>query len=142
MCAMGHVCPEIPLSFFLYDLAAEEPSEPAGVIISRRYHGQQKMILKVDEEFRIILDGAGGEGYRWCLDHYDRRSVALVSERTFAVDPPAAAEHSGCGPSVRSVWHFKALKSGETRISFWYYRFREGHSQSVRHYLLTLDITK
>ena len=74
---------------------------------------------------RVILDGSPTTGYTWHYTIGDNDIVKLDSQ-DYVVD----SRLTGAGGSY--IWDFKALKDGETEITFEYYRDWEGAETSTK----------
>lgn len=76
---------------------------------------------KVGEEFIIELDSNPSTGYSWVSD-FDKETVAFVEKLNKQTLPHPVEGSEIVGASIQEVFKFKALKTGETKISFYYLR--------------------
>lgn len=100
-----------------------------------------KNILNIGETGMIVLNGNSTTGYSW---HYkiENADVAKLVSENVALEN-AAKDLNIVGAGNTYTWDFKALKTGQTRITFKYYRDWEGEasvkSENIIEY--TFDVT-
>lgn len=74
-----------------------------------------------DEEFVIELEANPSTGYTWVYD-FDKEYVAFVEKLNKQTLPHPIEGSEIIGASIEEVFKFKALKTGETKINFYYLR--------------------
>ena len=76
---------------------------------------EKQLTVKVDQNFNINLKSNPTTGYNWESD-YDPKYIQLVDEKYISNNPMLI------GSNGKTFFKFKALKPGETDITFKYFR--------------------
>jgi inhibitor of cysteine peptidase len=92
--------------------------------------------LTVGAIARVTLDGNPTTGYTWHYTISDGSVLALVSGSYTA---PGSSDAVGAGGSY--AWDFKALKAGETVVTFKYYRDWEGEASADKTAVYTVTVS-
>jgi inhibitor of cysteine peptidase len=90
----------------------------------------------VNQEFTIALGSNITTGYSW-QPIYDANVLALVNKE-YKADDKTGRQVVGSGGT--EYFHFKALKKGETKINFVYYRPWETPTPQDQSQTFTIDV--
>lgn len=83
-----------------------------------------KNILKVGETGRVVLKGNETTGYTWHYQIGNEQLLKLTAEKS-------VPDSSLIGAGSMYYWDFQALKTGNTQITFKYYRDWEGEASTT-----------
>jgi predicted secreted protein len=102
----------------------------------KTYTASDKTMVKVNQEFMIILGANPSTGYDWVAS-YDETMVKLVSQ---TYQPNDTRQGQIVGAGGMDTLRFKALKAGEAEITLDYKR--SGDEQPADHRVSKVTITK
>ncbi|MCK4797366.1 MAG: protease inhibitor I42 family protein [Spirochaetes bacterium] len=74
----------------------------------------------------INLEGSGSTGYWWYYNIDDETKIMLYDMQTFDFN-----QSDTVGGHIMGVWKFKGIATGETKITFKYYRSWEGEETAI-----------
>jgi predicted secreted protein len=89
--------------------------------------------LRTGESIEIVLPENASTGYRWAIDHYDKKLLEAV-----AMTPEYTGQAMGSGGAV--VFLFRAQGSGAGEIVLKNWRHWEGEASVTRRFRLNLTI--
>ena len=82
--------------------------------------------MQVGDTFKVVLKGNMSTGYGWfyTLDNKDMIEFSSTSD--------VQDKKNVAGSPSTFTWNFKALKAGQTKITFKYYREWEGEASATK----------
>jgi predicted secreted protein len=105
-------------------------------LLDESWNGK-RIELKVGDEIRIELQGAGATGYAWYIDRLDPHFFQLVREEK---REEGNASGDSVGSPTRHTWVIKAKKPGSTVINLGYYRIWEGKDKAIRRFEVEVEV--
>jgi len=118
--------PFLALSFLVSGAFAAQDSN------NMVYNGSTK-IVKVNTEFRIVLESNPTTGYSWSAK-FDPKYIQLVS----SVYKPYPTDHGIVGSGGVQMFIFKAIKPGKTEIIMQYQRPWENNPINEKTYKINI----
>lgn len=89
--------------------------------------------VALDDEFEVALPETRTAGYHWIATENGEPILKLMSQTT---NPNAGA----VGGSGRSLWHFRAVSPGETKLKLEYRRPWEKSAEPTRTFTLKIHV--
>jgi len=93
----------------------------------------QEISAKVGEDFEVALPETRTAGYHWVITKNGEPILELLSEETI---PKAGA----IGGSGHHIWRFRAVSTGEARLTFEYSRPWEKTAKPARTFTLKVRV--
>jgi inhibitor of cysteine peptidase len=91
--------------------------------------------FKVGDSFKVVLKGNPSTGYAWNYTMDNKDIIELSSSN----EVPDKENITGSGSTF--IWHFKALKAGQIKLTYKYYRDWEREATAAKEdtieYLIT-----
>lgn len=92
--------------------------------------------FKVGDSFKVVLKGNPSTGYAWNYTMDSKNMIELSSSN----EVPDKKNVAGSGSTF--TWRFKALKAGQVKLTYKYYRGWEGEATAAKEdtieYLITV----
>jgi predicted secreted protein len=89
----------------------------------------QPALVSSNDILGIELKYLASAGYNWYFTISDTAIIALDSEKTFELPQEKPEKVVKVGEKIIGVWKFRALKPGNAKITFKYYRKWEGEEK-------------
>lgn len=125
----------LSLILFPATMPALGMDQEASVLVHKSDDGKE-IVIHSGGILVVSLEQTGGTGYAWQINNLDAAKLELVDSSS----EPLKTDKQIVGGPMLMKWRLKAVGSGETELTMYYYRVWEGIDKAIGKFRIKIRI--